>query len=346
MRDQSRTRLVMVLTFMLASLPLAAGAGEEVRPAAPSTQPAYKKPEKLTFVRIRKDKAGKPAALQVATVRYAPTDGSKLSVTLYSAVHVADKAFYERLNRSFAKREVLLYELANDPEVLHETNREPSVLSMFQMDMAGMLGLSKQLDEIDYDRPNFVHADIPIDELIQHAQSQGESMLTVTAQTLLDIQRMMNRGDDPMAAIMGTDDDDQSASQGPWESLFGSTGDPRTLKLQLAQQLVSQGRDGMLEGITVLNRYLIGARNDRCMEVLDQQIAKGKTDIGIFYGAGHNPDFHRRLMADYGLKPVEVTWNDAWDLKAEVKPASRNVDEMSDQELLMHLMRRMMEGDR
>ena len=35
----------------------------------------------------------------------------------------------------------------------------------------------------------------------------------------------------------------------------------------------------------MLNRYLIDARNQRCCEVLEQQIKRGKTDFGIFYGA-------------------------------------------------------------
>jgi hypothetical protein len=336
----------MVLAIALASLSAAAEPLEEVRPDGASGRRTYKKPEPVSFVRIEKDSNQEPAKLQVATVRYVPTDGSKLSVTLYSAVHVGDAAFYENLNRSFTRHDALLYELANDPEVLREENRDaPSIFSMLQMDMGGMLGLSDQLKAIDYNRPNFVHADIPVEELVQHAQAEGEDLLTVTAQTLLDFQRMINRGDDPMAA-MGGNGEDPSAAMDPLASLFGSGGDPRQLKRELAEQLVGQTRDGILEGITVLNRYLISARNKRCLEVLDEQIAKGKTDLGIFYGAGHNPDLHRRLMADYGLKPVETTWVDAWDLNASVKPRASKADELSDEELLMHLMRRLLQSDR
>lgn len=350
-----RPRIARLLPALLAILPANALAQQpatdnppDQAPPAPDQRSAkpYKKPEPISFVRLRPGASGRPAALQVAHVRYVPTDGSNLAVTLYSAVHVGDQGYYEDLNRAFRRHDALLFELANDPDALNELDtRRPSVFSLMQFDFAEMLGLAKQLDQIDYNRPNFVHADIPIDQLVQHAQDEGEDLLTVTAQTLLDVRRMLNRGVDPLGGLPA-DPGAQSPPADPFAQLFGGVDDPRALKRQLAEQLASQTADGILEGITVLNRYLIGARNRRCMEVLDEQIAKGKRDIGIFYGAGHNPDFHRRLMADYGLKPVKVTWVEAWDLNAEIKRSSSKGDELSDEELLMQLMRRLMEGGR
>ncbi len=342
--------LALVATAMLgwAGTPILADeikAAEELRPVKPAAESgrAYTKPAPLTFVRIRDGMGGSPAALQVAIVKYVPVDGSRLSVTLYGAVHVGDEEYYRRLNGLFRQHEALLYELANDPEVLHQRDRgEPSILSMLQMDMGETLGLADQLEEIDYTRPNFVHADMPMDELFTHAQEQGDDALTVAAQTLLDVQRMMNRGDDAFSALMGGSDSG-AAGADPLAAMLGIGQDPLELKQQLARQLVQQTRDGILEGITVLNRYLIAARNARCLEVLDEQIRQGRHDLGIFYGAGHNPDFHRRLMADYGLRPVEVTWVDAWDLTQAPQRKKRPADELSDQELLMSLMRRMLD---
>lgn len=331
----------------LVGVPEAAAQPVEAPAEPTSSQRPYVKPAPVSFVRIRNDDAGQPAALQVAIVRYAPMDGSTLSVTLYGAVHVGDAAYYERLNQSFKRHDALLYELANDPQVLRERDRAPrSLFSMLQMDLGARLGLTKQLEAVDYDRPNFVHADIPMLELVDHAQAQGDDMLTVTTQTLLDIQRMINRGEDPMSALMAPGDGREGPpTTDPFGGPLGFAGDSRQMKIQVAEQLASQSQGGILEGITVLDRYLIGARNQRCVDVMEQQIGAGKDDIGIFYGAGHNPDFHRRLMVDYGLKPADVTWVDAWDLKSRATPRQNKAREMSEEELLMELMRRLLESE-
>ena len=60
---------------------------------------------------------------------------------------------------------------------------------------------------------------------------------------------------------------------------------------------------------------LITERNKRALEVLRQELQAGKRKVGIFYGAGHLADMHERLIKDFGLTPVNITWLEAWDLK-------------------------------
>ena len=45
---------------------------------------------------------------------------------------------------------------------------------------------------------------------------------------------------------------------------------------------------------------LISGRNKVALDVLRKEIAAGKKKIAIFYGAGHMPDFQKRLRDDFG----------------------------------------------
>ena len=69
--------------------------------------------------------------------------------------------------------------------------------------------------------------------------------------------------------------------------------------------VIFQGRDGS----TIIDR-----RNAKCLEVLKAEIAAGKRNFGIFYGAGHLPDMERRLMSDFKMKRGGQTWVEAWHL--------------------------------
>ena len=86
------------------------------------------------------------------------------------------------------------------------------------------------------------------------------------------------------------------------------------LKRVLAEQLSSQtelletlaGEDGST---------LITVRNQRALEVLREQLDAGARDIAIFYGAGHMPDFEKRLVDEFGMRRVSNEWIEAWDLR-------------------------------
>ena len=60
---------------------------------------------------------------------------------------------------------------------------------------------------------------------------------------------------------------------------------------------------------------LITERNKRALEVLRKQQAAGKHKLGVFYGAGHLSDMHKRLVEEFGLKPIGIVWLEAWDLR-------------------------------
>ncbi len=141
-----------------------------------------------TYIHLRREKNDQPVEMRVAIVRFVPKSGQPdgLYVDLVSAIHVADKAYYEDLNRRFRNYDAVLYEL-----VAPEGTRVPkggvernSPVSWLQGSMTKVLGLSFQLDEVDYTAKNFVHADMSPEEFAQSMKDRGETMISILAQNL------------------------------------------------------------------------------------------------------------------------------------------------------------------
>ena len=82
-----------------------------------------------------------------------------------------------------------------------------------------------------------------------------------------------------------------------------------------AGMVVFQGRDGST---------IIDHRNAKCMEVLKEEIAAGKRNLAIFYGAGHLPDMQQRLMSDFKMKRGGQYWLEAWSLTNRGKDKDSN----------------------
>jgi hypothetical protein len=86
--------------------------------------------------------------------------------------------------------------------------------------------------------------------------------------------------------------------------------DKNLLKLQLVHTLgAGDDQIAALAGENVI----VTDRNQKCLAVLDEQIAAGKKKLGIFYGAAHFPDMEKRLLEDGWVKSGEE-WMTAWDL--------------------------------
>ena len=117
-------------------------------------------------------------------MRYGPKDRRKASPTvdLIAAVHIADKAYYERLNREFADYDVVLYELIAPEEgakLRPGPHNSHGLLSSVQSGVGGILNLEFQLDHIDYTRKNMVHADMSPDQFAKSMKDRGESFFAM-----------------------------------------------------------------------------------------------------------------------------------------------------------------------
>jgi hypothetical protein len=282
-------------------------AEEAVQAAAPAAKDA----KKDAFLRVLRNATGEPIALQTSIVRYVPADDKQpgLTVDLVGAVHIADKAYYDQLNKAFEKYEALLFELVA-PEGTKipqggARDRGFNPVSGMQRGMQGMLELEFQLDCIDYTKANFVHADMSPEEFAKSMKDRKESFLQI-------IFRAMGQG----AAQQGKGSDAELLL-----ALFAKDRAFR-LKRAMASQFENlEGQMAVLEGKD--GSTIISERNKKALEVLKREMAAGKKNLGIFYGAGHLADMHQRLVSDFGLKKESETWVTAWSLESvDKKPAA------------------------
>jgi hypothetical protein len=255
------------------------------------------------FARVAEDEQQRPTALQMAIVTYVPKDGSRdFHVDLVSAIHIGDETYYTELNDRFAGYDALLYELVA-PEgavTLQPDGKRKGILSNTQLGMTKLLGLAFQLDEIDYDKANFVHADLSPEELRQSMAERDESLYVYFWRVFF--ASLDEYAKDPL----GMKD---------WRvlSTMLESDQDSALKTMIAYEMtnIDQVRDIFGEDS---NSAVIGARNQRVIEVLLSQLDSGAKRVGIFYGVAHMPDMEQRLLNEVGLAYYKTTWIDAWQL--------------------------------
>ncbi|MDJ0698787.1 MAG: hypothetical protein QNJ07_02925 [Woeseiaceae bacterium] len=254
------------------------------------------------FLRVDTTADNRPRALQAAVVTYTSGHGDDtVTVDLISALHVGDASYYAALNERFEIYDALLYELiaAGEARTPQRDARKSGAISSTQGIVGGALDLTFQLDHIDYDRPNFVHADFSPDELSGDMQARGESLydyfwrifFTAVAESANDplgIKAMLR-----MSRSLESED---------------------SLKVFLAYDLARQADLGeVLSGPD--GSAIIEGRNERALEVMQAQIESGARRIGIFYGAGHMQDLESRLRTELQFVKQEELWIDAWSLE-------------------------------
>ncbi len=255
------------------------------------------------FARVAEDEHQQPTALQMAIVTYVPKDGSRdFRVDLVSAIHIGDEAYYTELNDRFADYDALLYELVA-PEgavTVQPDDKRKGILSSAQLGMTKLLGLAFQLDEIDYDKANFIHADLSPEELRQSMAERDESLYVYFWRVFF--ASLDEYAKDPLGMK------DWAMLSTMLESDQGNA-----MKTMIAYEMtnIDQVRDIFGEDS---DSAVIGARNQRVIEVLLSQLASGAKHVGIFYGVAHMPDIEQRLLNDVGLAYHETTWVDAWKL--------------------------------
>jgi hypothetical protein len=263
------------------------------------------------FVRILRNPAKVPQAMQTAVVRHVPQDcgRDRPTVDLVAAVHIGDAGYYRQLNDLFEKYEVVLFELVAPESVAvpkggGNANRNP--VSAIQNAMTGALDLQFQLKGIDYTRKNFVHADMSPEEFAKSMDRRGESLLQM-------VFRAMGYG---LARPNG------NQPMGDGELLMALLNKNRALALKRVMARQFDDLEGQMEALSGKDgSTLITERNKKALAVLKKQIEGGKARIAIFYGAGHMRDMQQRLKDDFGLAPISTRWLTAWDMR---DPAPRN----------------------
>jgi hypothetical protein len=284
--------------------------GEKAGPKREKAESA--KEQAGRFLRLVRDDAGAPVALEAAVMHFAPADSSRPgpTVDLVAAVHVAEPSYYDELNRLFKTYDAVLYELVAPegtqiPKGGVEAGSNP--VSIVQNAMTNVLKLEFQLKGIDYTRDNFVHADMSPEQFSESMRRRGESMFQLFFRMMG--YAMARQADDP-------------SSTGDFRLLLALFDKNRALALKrvLAEQF--EDLEGSLTAIDgPEGSTLIAERDKIAMRQLQKQVAAGKKKLAIFYGAGHMWDFEQRLHDELGLVPKSTRWLVAWNLKS-VEPGS------------------------
>ncbi len=256
------------------------------------------------YLRILRDKKDEPISLQTSVVPFRPrsADARQVQVDLIGAVHIADAAYFQRLNKLFTEYDAVLYELvAPENNNIPDNGKSRHPVGQMQQGMKSMLDLSFQLEAIDYKKKNFVHADMSPAEFSRVMSERGESFFQI-------ILRAMGQAMATQAAGgRGSDAD----------LLFALFAPNRSLRLKRVMATQFENLEGSIQAIEGPNgSTLIGQRNKKALSVLKRELAAGKQRVGIFYGAGHMPDMAKRLEAEFAMQPDRsaVQWLTAWDM--------------------------------
>jgi len=248
-------------------------------------------PPRRPFLRLIEDARGGRLEAMIATYRKGDAE-----LSLYGCVHIADRSFYQDMQRRFEPLDALLYELVGDADLRPypdmEIGEDQHWISMVQGGMGRGLKLADQFGAMDYRHDNFVHADMTEDEWQDALAAAGTS----------ELGELFSSG--------GDDVDREAESQREEIDLVGafrSGGGTAALRIVSARMML--GGDPEVDQPTVI----IHGRNEKCLRVLEEQLALGKKRLGVFYGAAHMEHMEHRLVQDLGWERVREEWVLAWD---------------------------------
>jgi len=295
------------LGWLLVRSAMAAEPAAEVLPELESSQ------GREQYLRVVRDESGAGTSLDTAIVTLVPSGARPKGVTidLVAAIHIAEKSYYDALNRRFEDYDVVLYELVAPPEDRvprpgRKTTNHP--IGMLQNGMRNMLKLESQIDQIDYDREHFVHADMTPEEMSQSMEARGESFMSMFMQMFREGMTRAEKGPlkvndvDLVRALL-----DKNRSH--------------VLKKLLADQF--EDLDVVLGGMVGPDgSTIVTERNKIAVARAVEQVNEGQQRIAVFYGAAHMPDMETRLCEELELERGGVQWLPAWDL-TESPPESR-----------------------
>jgi hypothetical protein len=291
---------VVLLALLIGALSARA---DDIDPAlikGSTTQPI------ANFVRFHEDGHG-GGQMQTAFASYVNQDG--VTVDLLSTMHIGEPKFFRELARRFPRYDAVLYELVAPrgvPPTEEGVNEQ-------QLRIARDCDLDNQGPHMDYERSNFVHADLLLEEIeklevADHGTFKGAL------------------GDGPGLAAAKSDQDtagDRAVYADLQNAKKANTKERyRLMRRAYSQLLEVTARPAPGQTYPAGMEVLVGARNDKVMSVLDEQIAAGKRKLAILYGAAHMVDMEHRLFAK-GFKRQSVVWETTWTVAPDGTPTTQ-----------------------
>ena len=183
------------------------------------------------------------------------------------------------------------------PDELKPDEKQPDERRDLYKEFADALGVSLQVRSIDYDRPGWEPADLPMEELLDRLWRRGERSMTLETLSKQD-----------------------GFAQGMLRFLLSMVSDSPQFKKLVIQALGGAGeaagraQGGRRAGLgEVDERIIIDERNDAVIDELAHLLGRPTppASVAIFYGAAHMGDFEATLRERWGLEPAEVVWSSA-----------------------------------
>jgi hypothetical protein len=261
-------------------------------------------------MRIRRDYRGRAMAMDTAITRFETrnADGKKVFVDLIGAVHIGEKDYYQALNERFEQYDSMLYELvAPEGTVIPKGGGGRDVtnpLAAMQVGMMAGLDLTFQLEEIDYTKRNFVHADMTPEEFAESWSNNNESVGRILLKSIGQSMAMQQKGGGPSNLSL-------------LSAAFSSNPTLKLRRIAAEQMIEMDAGMAIFEGDD--GSTIIDHRNAKVMEVLQKEMDKGTEKIAIFYGAGHLNDLQLRLESEFQMKRGGKIWMEAWKLRETKK---------------------------
>jgi len=306
-------RFASLFVLLLTLSVQASGLSQAAEPDKTAEPKSVEKEKTPRFIRVVKQADGQLVSLDTAIARYELKRQGKPDVTvdLIGAVHIGDRKYYDQLDTRFKQYDALLYELVapRGTRVPAEGGRNrANPVSGLQQFMKNLLQLEFQLEQIDYQAKNFVHADMSPEEFWKSMKQKNESPLTMflkmmRASLAQQAERPSQVND---AVLLG--------------AIFDRENGPMVLKRLMAEELGNS--DIMLDALNGPDgSTILTERNKVALKVMQDQIESGKTKIGVFYGAAHLEDMHERMTKEYEMTLKQIEWLPAWELMEETAPA-------------------------
>ena len=243
--------------------------------------------------------------LQTSVTTYRNDQG--VEVDLVATVHLADRSYFTGLNDYFTTRDAILYELVADENVRPNgqgVGRGSGFIGFLQTSLTRVLGLSYQLDVINYARPNFFHADLEPQELDAVMEAKGETLFSsILSLVLTEIENQEQNpadNENPLTNLTLTE----------IMRLFSMPNRQEAFKYLLGQNLAMA--DNNLASITGRGITILDDRNDAALEVLQAGLRNPTIgQFSIFYGAAHMPGIEQGIV-ELGFTRTSQSWLTAW----------------------------------
>ncbi|MBR4833815.1 MAG: hypothetical protein IKU86_05710 [Thermoguttaceae bacterium] len=270
------------------------------------------------WIRLDRSDRGVPLRLSTSIVRFEgdfrAADGTTrpVSVDLIGAIHIAESAYYERLNAEFKEYETVVFELVADEgfdvkdlaaakEAKREGPASPlDAIPLLQQSFGDALGLVNQTDGIDYSAPNFKRGDADADDFLV---------------------RLTTGGDIPNFFAGSTFDALFSSDSGRFEAWALACVLAKDKRLALRRLFADElAKTELTVDPNAKETALIHFRNEIALDVAQKELEAGKTKIAVFYGAAHLDDLARRVEATLeNSRRSEPRWIPAWTMESEKK---------------------------